>query len=109
MPPSLAGSGWQTMRSIVLDNAAREASDRFEDEFARFDEAWKALEWLLSRNPDQGVSKIVGSNRYFLYKQDSDVYALTPVITVLYTFDENSVFIHSIRASEADRSRQGSA
>ena len=52
---------------------------------------------------------MVGLTRYYLYKQDSDPYALTPVITVLYTFDDNSVFIHAIKASEADRNQQGTA
>jgi len=104
-----SGSGWQVMRSIVLDNSARAASDGYDDEFPRFDDAWKALEWLLCRNPDQGVSRLVGTTKYYLYKQDSDPYALTPVITVLYTFNDNSVFIHAIKASEADRTRQGTA
>jgi hypothetical protein len=102
-------SEWGRLRDVVLETRAMDKHDDFEVELARFAEAWKALEWILCRSPEIGVYKSGGSERYWLYKQDTDIYALTPIITVLYTFNETQILIKDIDAKEADRRQHGTA
>ena len=102
-------SNWTRIRTFVLDNEAVNAWDIYEVELLRFEEAWKALEWLLGRNPTIGVCREAGGNKYWLYKQDSDVFAMTPSIAAVYSFDDNHIYIHGIKAEEANRNWQGNA
>ena len=93
----------------MLDKIAMDKWDDYEVDLGRFEEAWNGLEWLICRTPEIGVRKVSGGTTYWLYKQDSDIFAMTPVITILYTFDETQVVVKDIEATEADRSRHGTA
>jgi hypothetical protein len=90
---------WTHLREIVEENEAQHSAEVYSGEFPRFDEAWDALKWLLSRNPSIGAHKTVNGVEYFLYVSESDLFAKTPTISIVYTYNEDQVIVHDIRAT----------
>jgi hypothetical protein len=95
---------WQTLRGIVEELDVSEYVDLFSEKFPRFDEAWEALKWLLSRNPEPKGSalKIMpdGASRYRAYVLAGDPLAGTPDIWVVYTSTDSEVNIMGVNAQE---------
>lgn len=94
---------WQTLRGIAEELDVAEHVDLYTEKFPRFAEAWEALKWLLSRNPEPKGSalKITPDGlRYRAYVLAGDPLAGTPNIWVLYKHDEMSVAILGIQAWE---------
>lgn len=86
-------------RTVVRYEGVSNACDEYEKTVHRFEEAYRALEWLLARNPFRGMK--IGRSDWYVYVQDGDRAARTPAIWVLYTFTDNEVFIHALRCADA--------
>ena len=89
---------WQTFRDVALDPEAAASLDEACKALNRAEDAWRGLEWLLARRPKQGASRVVGGIQFNLYVQASDPLAATPQLTVLFTYDDDKVVIHRIKA-----------
>jgi hypothetical protein len=83
---------WVRLRSIVEESAAKRAADSFMERLHRFEEAWDALKWLLSRNPYIGTAQLGDDGEqtgYWLYVQATDIFAKTPELWIVYSFTVN--------------------
>lgn len=91
-------AAWVYARTIVEDSAVTADAAIFQHQFARFDEAYEALKWILARRADRlGLRRTVGSVEYRLYRQDRDPLAVTPALIVVYTYTTDQVTILSLR------------
>jgi hypothetical protein len=88
---------WTKYRTVIEDPAAQEAADAFHASENRIGEAWEALKWLICRTPEIGLSNSEG---HYLYIQDGDELAGTPIIAVVYTFTTDEVIIHDASTFE---------
>ena len=87
--------GWQTLREIVEELDVSEYVDLYSDH-PRFGEAWDALKWVLSRNPEPKGSALklnAAGTPYRAYVLASDPLANTPDIWVVYTYSATQVII----------------
>lgn len=94
---------WQALRQIVEELDVAEYVDLFTEKHKRFDEAWNALKWLLSRNPEPKGSYIkvtAEGRRYRAYVLAGDMLAGTPDLWVVYSYTDTEVVILSVHANE---------
>lgn len=95
---------WERLRTIIeeLDVAAQ--VDLWSEKFARFDDAWEGLKWLLARTPDLKEAMLWGdgSENYRAYVAAGDPLADTPDIWVVYVFTETEVVILGVQAVERE-------
>lgn len=89
-------------RTIVLEEAAREAADTAAAQHQRFEEAFDGLQWLLARDPNQGLRGRIDDVDVNIYVQDSDPTANTPEIWVVFSHDPDKVTIYAIQVSSPD-------
>ena len=82
------------MRTVLLEHASEQSLREFEAEFNRFDEVYRALEWLLSNDPEQGISFGNGMRLCF----HAAMWAKTPSILATFSYTENVVVIYGIKA-----------
>ena len=93
---------WQSLRGVVEEHDVSERIDLLSEQFPRFAEAWDALKWVLSRNPEpKGSAGKLSANdrRYRAYVLAGDPLAGTPNIWVIYTFDDNQIVILGVEAT----------
>jgi hypothetical protein len=74
--------------SDTIDNAYRVSSG--------LRDAWEALLWLLARNAEIGASLGLENRNIRIHKQQGYPRRNIPTITVLYEYNEHSVFIRSV-------------
>lgn len=87
------------MRDIRLEHNARQELDRLNQQFPRFDEVYRGMEWLLANDPaSQGVAHN-GFRVCFHFSR----WASTPGIVVAYTHNEQRVMVYGIQAIESPR------
>ena len=100
--PKWVGPG--LFRQVVEERRAGKKVDKLRSSFHRFDDAWEALKWLLSRNCERldVMTRTASGEDYHLYRQAGDPIAGTPDIVVLFTYDENQVNLIDINAEECD-------
>lgn len=93
---------WFTARTIVQEPSVSAAVDRYTKKYARFDEAYQALEWLLARKCEtlQAGMRTVKGVTYHLYRQAADALAGTPAIVIVYTYDQNEVVIIDLKVEK---------
>jgi hypothetical protein len=93
---------WVANARTIIDNddGISDETNRFHRELAGFEDAWRALTWLLARSPEKlsVLSKIINGVTYHLYTQGSDEWAQSPSITILYSFDDQFVTLYGITA-----------
>ena len=76
-------------------------------QYPRFDDAWEALKWLLSRSANQvGRAPKSGNPNLRLYVQSGDVIANLPAIWVLYEIGQDDVTILDINIVPYDPDRE---
>lgn len=87
-------------RTIREEHAAEHAANELNHQFPRFEEAYRALQWLLARKCDTIRCKyrIVNNVKYHLYVQAPNPLAKTPWIAVVFTYDDDMVNIIDIMA-----------
>jgi len=81
------------MRTVVESGDVSAKIDAESTVYPRMHEAFDALTWWLSRNPDTGE---LIDDYYWLYKQRGNRELNIPSLVVVYTFDHNSVEIVSL-------------
>lgn len=98
---------WQRLRTVVLESAASEAADLYKDKYARFSEAFDALQWLLARRDDLGFSQERSGRTFWIYVQAGDDLARSPDIWVVYEANDREVVIHAIDARPISQNPEG--
>ena len=93
---SFVGAPWARRRSIVLDDDAQEFVDSTPSDQNRFGDQWEGLEWLLAHTPEVGKPRSSKQPTEFLLLPilKSEM-ADTRDIVILYSYDDNTVTIHS--------------
>lgn len=89
---------WVKLRTVILQSAASEAADLYREQFARFEEAFDALQWLLARRDGLGFKQVRNGRTFWLYVQAGDDIAKAPHIWTVYETNDHEVVIHAIRA-----------
>ncbi len=83
------------LRQIVEEKAVSDTIDSYSS-IDRLDEDWEGLKWLLSRSADKLAHPLFkGHGNFYLYKKKG--LADLPDIVVLYSYDDSTVYLHSIR------------
>lgn len=89
------------MRTVRLEHSAQPELDRLVRQHHRFDEVYRAMEWLLANDPEsQGVARN-GHRVCFHFSGWADM----PGIVVVYTHTDQLVVIYGIQAIENPRDR----
>ncbi len=87
-----------TLRTVVLDEKALEFHEQAMDRNCRFDDQWAAVEWLLSKAPENGQFRDEDyPHRNLIYVVPADELAGTKELWVLYSYDSQQVTVHAIR------------
>jgi hypothetical protein len=89
------------VRSVREDFEAQAAADDAFEKWARAQESWDAVKWVLARDPSIGIPLTEGSRlRAFTYV-GGWAYEI-PTIVVLYEVDAQFVTIKSARFQDAE-------
>lgn len=83
-------------KTVVLEHGVAAKADAAKVEFRRFEEAFDALQWLLARKQDIGLSRVGSPNDERVHVQESDPVAETPKIWVLFSDGNDEVRIWDI-------------
>lgn len=84
------------MRVVRVDTDADVALDDARAGWARVDDAWEMIEWVLMRDPTVGEPLTEsGTSRTFVFA--GSITHEMPDIQVVYIFDENYITIKSVR------------
>ena len=94
------GAHWLQYRTVVLDPRAQEVVDLELSKNARFDDLWRAAEWLLARTPEAGEPRIRTSpDRFLVYVISRDRLVEIPELPelwILYSYTQlDSIFLHT--------------
>jgi len=76
------------MRTVIEDEAVSNVIDREQALYPRLTEAFDALKWWLSHNPESGE---LLDDLNWIYKQKGDRNQTVPALVVIYTFDARYV------------------
>jgi hypothetical protein len=82
-----------SMRTVVEDGEVTAKIAAESSIYPRMYEAFDALVWWLSRNPETGE---LVDDYYWLYKQRGNRELNIPALVVLYTFDHRTVEIFAL-------------
>ena len=92
----------QTYRTIRLEDEAALAVDKQKGEDSRFEETYSALEWLLARNPEQGILFEDGGGDNVRVCFHASAWAETQGILAVFAYTENEVIVYGIAAVRKD-------
>lgn len=97
---------WISTRTIVEEPAVSKEIDKLCKKYARFEDLYEAIKWLLARrcNKVDRLTKEIKGVEYCLYRVAGDVVARTPDVVLLYIYDDDQVNILGIKAEEAEES-----
>jgi hypothetical protein len=91
---------WIRARTIIEENNVSTDIQIFRQQFPRFDDAYAALQWQLSRKADTlGLHSHYNGKDYRLYRQGADPVARTPSLVVVYWYTSDEVTITGLRAT----------
>lgn len=85
-------------RTIVEEDSVQDAVDGARGQFPRVDDVFEALKWRLARRPDSGTQ--IDSRGTYLLKTADICVDGAPVLTGMYTFDDDQVTLLAIRIVE---------
>lgn len=83
-------------RTIVREHRFEEELRRIEPDARRADAFVKAAEWVLSRDPEQGIPLRPGSPIWLLFQMELPD---SPPLVLYYRFDDQTVYFLSIVVS----------
>lgn len=90
---------WVRARTVIEEKNVSADIQLFRQQFARFDDAYNALQWKLARKADTlGLHSHQNGVDYRLYRQGSDPVALTPSLVVVYWYTKDEVTLTGLRA-----------
>ncbi len=91
------------MRDIVESTEVMQDVDEAKEKWARADDAWDAITWVLSKDPTKGEPLSEGGHvRAFAY-EGSWAHEM-PTINVVYEITKTRIIIHRVRFTEATAS-----
>jgi hypothetical protein len=91
------------MREVVESIEVMAAVDDAENSWGRFDDAWSAVKWVLSRDPTVGSPLTEGGRvRAFVY--DGSWALDMPTIDVVYEITDSQIIIQRARFRDAGTS-----
>jgi hypothetical protein len=93
-----------------MESRSLRTDTEYRARFARFDQKWSGLLWLLARNPEpigSSYRTTVGGTEYLLCGIDGDFAANLPEVWMAYTYSEETLFIHDVYAEGATPDEQG--
>jgi hypothetical protein len=91
------------MRSVVESAEVMADVDEAKEKWARTEDAWDALLWVLARDPTKGEPLTEGGHLRFLVFDGSWAHEM-PTIHVLYEITEHQVILQKVRFSDAPTS-----
>jgi hypothetical protein len=95
-------------RTVVLSTAARKAVDSSYQQWDDAERAWAAIEWVLARDPQVGVSLTESGNlRAFVYDGARSI--KQPDVQVIYEIQPNEIIVHIAMFADAKAARAGIA
>lgn len=86
-------------KTIVESDEVTEQLDELRQNFDRFDDIWTMLSWKLARDPESPTSYLIPNtnpDKYITKVADNDVEGV-PSVTVLYSFDQDNLYIEAMR------------
>lgn len=90
------------LREIVEEADVSAEIDTAETKFARFEDAWNGLKWLLARRGETlGEAPRGGSANTRLYVQAGDPLADAPEIWILFKIEGEQILVSAIRFLKA--------
>jgi hypothetical protein len=95
---------WLKLREIVILNDCEKEIDLAREQYARFDEAWDGVKWLLARNPEPPgsfPSVTTADADYFIYGFRGDAASGIPDMWIFYEYSDDEITIHGINANDA--------
>jgi hypothetical protein len=91
---------WVRARTVIEEKTVSADIAIFRQQFVRFDDAYNALQWTLSRKAETlGLHSSYNGIDYRLYRQDSDPVARTPSLVVVYWYTKEEVTITALQAT----------
>jgi hypothetical protein len=95
---------WIRIREIKLTADTQNSIAEYQRGFARFNDVWHGLTWLLARNPEPiGLCYEFGTEngtRYFHSGTHGDFVAEIPDVWVVYSYTEHELTVHDVYACE---------
>jgi hypothetical protein len=88
------------MRDVVESAEVMQDVDEAKEKWARADDAWGTLRWVLSQDPTKGAPLSEGGQLRTLAYDGSWAHEM-PTINVVYEITETQVIIHSVRFVDA--------
>ena len=87
---------WVLMRTVRLEHTVQEFKDSHSaDDEGKFYEQWDAMEFLLAKNPEVGVSNFdAPKGEDLLYVVAADDMARTRDLAIVYSYNDELVIIH---------------
>lgn len=96
------GTGWLRYRTVIEEPAASESIDALKRKHERFPELWEGFVWLVARHAENISAKNnVNGIEYHLSHRSGDNRYGIPELSVIYTFDENTVTIIDVASWDA--------
>jgi hypothetical protein len=88
------------MRNVIESTEVMDAVDEASEKWARFDDAWSVVPWVLSRDPTVGQPLTEGGHiRSFIF-EGSWAHEM-PTIDVVYEMPEQHIIIQKVRFRDA--------
>lgn len=88
------------MRSVIESPIAMDAVDDAKERWARAEDAWAHLFWVLSRDPTVGFPLVEGGHLRSLVFDGSQAHEM-PTIDVVYEITEKNIIIQRARFRDA--------
>ena len=93
---------WSSYRTIVLDGRVEAFVKSKEQEDIRFEDQWMGAEWILARSAEKGVPRSpTEPGKYLLEGISVNEYADTKELWILYSYDEDHVYVHAAKIKES--------
>ena len=96
------------MRGVIEDTDAHNAADDAFEKWARAEEAWDMLKWVLSRDPTKGDPLTEGGKVRSFTFPGAVAYDM-PTIIVIYVFNDDLVTIKSAKFEHSKHSQVGTS
>lgn len=87
------------LRSICEEDEVGALIDSKIKQYPRIDELWEGWKWRLSRDPFTDAVPVRGSNppAFLIKSPDLTAYGLPSGMTILYTFNNECVYVVGLR------------
>ena len=95
----MAGKKWFSARTVIEEDAVKDLIDSESKKYHRLNDIFEGLKWRLARRPESGL-EISDNPRKWIFKTYPWSVGGAAVITVIYTFDDDTVTIQAAKVTE---------